>query len=202
MNRETYLNKAIDNHFIEWFSNAGVDHIARSCGGKSLKEIRSKIRVSCGFPAGVRGTSANKTIGVCWNEGCSSDNSIEIFISPIIDDSSRVLDILIHELIHAVLPTGEGHGKNFRKAALKIGLTGKMTATTASPTLINDLKKVIAKIGTYPHGKMDINNRKKQTTRMIKHECFDCNSVWRMSKKYTPESCPCCQSKHICSHWM
>ena len=194
--REHWLNEVIDKHLLSYFSHTHANVLSRRCGGQSLTDIRHKIKVSCGFPAGVRGSKSNKAIGVCWGEGASTAGNIEIFISPTIEDSSRVIDILIHELIHAILPEGEGHGKNFRACAKRLNLTGKMTATVASDVLLYDIQKMLKDVGEYPHAKMQMSNHKKQTTRMIKHECINCGAIWRMSRKYIPQCCPNCAADY------
>ena len=196
MNRETWFNNIIDNQLISYFEYTKADYYSIKCGGKSLKDARNKIKVSCGFPSGVRGSSANKTIGVCWTEKVSADGNIEIFISPKIANSARAIDILIHELVHAILPDGEGHGKNFRACATRLNLTGKMTATVANEYLINNCKDWIKAEGEYPHAEMILSDRKKQTTRMIKHECNECGAIWRMSRKYVPQCCPNCAADY------
>jgi hypothetical protein len=54
----------------------------------------------------------------------------EIMISPVLDDPMRVAGVLAHELVHATVGTQHGHKGPFAKLAKKIGLEGKMTATT------------------------------------------------------------------------
>ena len=64
----------------------------------------------------------------------------------------RILDILLHELIHARLPDGAGHNKDFRTWMKKLGLKGKPTATIAekgSP-LYDKLKEIVEKLGPLP----------------------------------------------------
>jgi len=74
------------------------------------------------------------------------------------------------------------HGKEFRKMALAVGLTGKMTATTESPELKIQIEKWIAELGEYPHAKMTLNDsRKKQSTRLLKLECTHCGFICRAS---------------------
>ena len=59
--------------------------------------------------------------------------------------------------------------------ALACGLTGRMTATTETPELVETIKKIEKKIGKYPHKKLNYEiGRKKQSTRQIKVECPDC----------------------------
>ena len=130
-----------------------------------------KIRFSCGF-TGSR--SGNIAIGVCWYPQCSADKTTEIFISPVLADPLRVLDVLIHELIHTIRPTA-GHGVAFKRIAVAAGLTGKMTATVASDDLVKKLKPIAKRLGKYPHAELDagavVGGKKKQGTRLIALKC-------------------------------
>ena len=154
-----------------------------------------KLRVACSFTGhGVKGNA----IGECWATICSKDSACEIMISPVLDDPSRVLDVLLHELIHAVLGIEEGHGKVFRALATDLGLTGKMTATIASPDLVEDLKPIIEQLGAYPHAALTamVGPKKKQTTRLIKLvcPCEDCGYTVRTTAKWLEvgyPTCPC-----------
>ena len=76
--------------------------------------------VSCGFPSsGVR----SGHIGQCHPSSSSRDGRNQIFISPVLHDAFDVLDTLVHELVHAVDDCQHKHGKEFRKIAVRIGLT-------------------------------------------------------------------------------
>ena len=104
------------------------------------------------------------------------------------DDSLRVLDVLVHELIHAIDDCQSGHGAPFRRIALAVGLTGKMTATVASPELEEKLKVILEKLGEYPHAKIQA-VKKKQSTRMIKHVCEnECGAIIYASRKQSEEN--------------
>jgi hypothetical protein len=123
------------------------------------------------------------------------DKIAQVFINPIIEDSVRALDILVHEMIHVAYPTS-GHKGDFKKAALKVGLTGKMTATVAGPELKVWLEKITQEnLGVYPHAQIMLSSRKKQTTRLIKQVCNDCGYVVRSAKTWIdcagPVICPC-----------
>ena len=74
----------------------------------------------------------------------------EIFISPVLSESERVLDVLSHEMIHAIDDCQSGHKGAFRKMAKAIGLEGKMTSTSAGEKLTEKLKEIISRIGNYP----------------------------------------------------
>lgn len=144
------------------------------------------VYVSVGFPKGSRG-SKNKAIGQCHPSELSADEKAHIFIHPELDQSTRVLDVLVHELIHAVDGCESGHKGAFKQMATKCGLTGKMTATEASPELVERLNVIVQQIGEYPHARLDSSGGKKQGTRMIKCECPECGYIAYTSRKWLDE---------------
>jgi len=147
-----------------------------------------KVKISCGYPStGAKG----KRIGEC--HGSSNNGSNEIFIHPRLEKSNDVSGVLAHELIHAYDDCKNGHGPAFRKIAIAIGLEGKMTATTVSDALMETINKIVKKIGKYPHKKLSNANKKKQTTRMIKVVCSNCNIYHvRMSRTMYEMAKPNC----------
>jgi hypothetical protein len=74
----------------------------------------------------------------------------DLFISPDLSDSTEVLATLMHELIHVAIKGG-GHGEAFTVLALKLGLTGPMTATSPGEDCRVYLKSIIDQIGEYPN---------------------------------------------------
>lgn len=154
-----------------------------------------KVRYTCGFPSKGGLARKKQTIGQCWDKGCSKDDTFEISVSPTQADSSRVLDILLHEMIHAAVGLKCGHKGDFKKCATACGLAGKMTATGAGPELAADLAKLAEQLGPYPHAKLEgrLNSGpKKQGTRMLKMECEDCGYVARTTKKWVETGLPTC----------
>jgi len=146
-------------------------------------EVPTDIKVSCGFPLTGGKNSRKQTIGNCFSRSASKNEINEIFISPVLSESERVLDVLSHEMIHAIDDCQSGHKGAFRKMAKAIGLEGKMTATTAGEKLTEKLKEIISRIGNYPHGEVSTNVAKKQTTRNIKVACSECDFSYRTSRK-------------------
>jgi hypothetical protein len=105
-----------------------------------------------------------------------------------------VLDVLIHELIHVADDNEHGHKGPFAEWATRLGLQGRMTATTASVTLAAEMVTLAATLGEYPHAELTplpdapvtvpatpdapaVPRRRatsgpaKQTTRMLKVQC-------------------------------
>lgn len=154
-----------------------------------------KFRVSCGFPKGGRGA-----IGQAWTPSASGDATAELFISPKLEElvkvgSAGVLDVLVHELIHAVVGNEAGHKGPFRKLAKAIGLQGKMTATVTDEALANRLLELTAALGPYPHAQLSSLTVTKQTTRMLKVQCDGCGFTCRTTRKWLDEvgtpTCAC-----------
>ena len=146
-------------------------------------EIPENLRVSVGFPKGVRGGKNGKAIGQCWTQKVSADGTYEMFISPELDEPVRVLDVLTHEIVHAVVGIEAGHKKPFRDCAVSVGLEGKMTATVAGEELKAELTKVSEVLGDYPHAKLNpMDGAKKKGSRLLKFVCPECGAVVRISR--------------------
>jgi hypothetical protein len=149
--------------------------------------IPSTVRVSIGFPSGGK---RGKAIGECWSSACSGDGHFEIFIHPGQADSSRIADILTHELIHAAVGLEAKHGPRFAKVARDLGLTGKMTATVAGDRWHEWADPIVAELGPIPHAALSgmSSGPKKQTTRLIKCECDQCGFTFRTTAKWIAEA--------------
>lgn len=198
VNREAWLHNAIDAlrpRFIEI--------------GMPLPD---KLHVSVGFGYGAKRESA-VVLGQCWARRASEDGVNHIFLSPELDDTARVLDVLLHELIHAADDNQSGHKGAFAEAATRLGLEGKMTATVASVTLAAELMCMADALGAYPHGKLNATVARvkapvgpdgkqvpahsgpgKQTTRMLKVVCPADGYTVRTTAKWLAvgmPSCPC-----------
>ena len=61
------------------------------------------------------------------------------------------LEILVHELVHAIDDCQSGHRGNFRLIAKAIGLEGRMSQTQASPSLRSKLAIVAENLCEFPH---------------------------------------------------
>lgn len=164
-------------------------------------ELPERVRYSCGWPGGARG--GKKRIGECWHKEASADESIEIFISPVLGDGMKAADTLAHELVHACLPPGAAHGPVFKKLAVAFGLVGKMTNAGAGPELTAKLAEIIDRIGPYPHAELmsgdgAADKPKVQKSRQRKVFCPDCGGdgdnayICRMSQKCIDRGLPVC----------
>ncbi len=114
-------------------------------------KVPAKLQAACGWPKASR-----RAIGQCWSPSASADETTQMYISPTEANPVKVVDILLHEMIHAVVGCEHGHKGPFRTLAKDFGFAGKMTATyadegTALETL---LKGITNKLGPYPHAAM------------------------------------------------
>lgn len=167
----------------EWL--ARFTEKARPHFKKAGHPLPKKVRVSVGFPSkGIRA----KSIGECWSDTSTTDGVCEIFIRPSLqDDGSRIADVLTHELCHAALGHEEGHGKQFKYLATSLGLTGKMTATIAGEGWHAWADPIVKELGKFPGAKLEgmlAGGKKKQTTRMIKLVCTECEWSCRTTNSH------------------
>ncbi|MGZ5080735.1 MAG: hypothetical protein ACXWBT_14405 [Usitatibacter sp.] len=191
------MKPAIDSR-EDWLmaAIAALRPIAKAAG----YTVPEKVRASCGFPKGRAG--CGKAIGQCFSHVCSKDGWFETFISPELADSSRVMDILVHEIGHATVGLKAGHRKPFADWCKKMHLAGPWTATTAGEHFEREVfTPVMHQLGgvKYPHAALtaggETTGPKKQSTRMVKCECKDCGYTARTSRLWLetvgPPICPC-----------
>jgi len=179
MNREQWLLEAVEL-MRPWFEEV-------------KKPLPETVRVSMGYSKGHR----KNTLAVCYNSHSSEDKVHQVFLSPELppDDPSRVLDVLLHELVHAADDGVSGHTGEFKRVAQELGLEGKMTATVASESLKQKLAPIVDKLGEFPHAKLDPSKRiKPQKTYMLKIICTDpgCDYLLRTTKKHAEKGIPTC----------
>jgi hypothetical protein len=91
---------------------------------------------------------AKKRIGVAYPP---TKKTHHVFVSASLQDGPRVLDVLLHEMIHIAIGVEMKHGPVFRRTALACGLTGKMTATVAGDELKEFCERLDEFLGGYPH---------------------------------------------------
>lgn len=168
------LNEAKDERIQEkihstreaWLS-AAVETISEEIF--SPKFTVPPVRVSVGWPGG-RGPKQN-TIGQCWPGDAASDSVGQIFISPVLAEPVKVLETLVHEMVHAINhANGEtGHRGPFKSIAVAVGLEGKMTSTHAGLKLAEKLEEIGTELGKYPHAAINLADKPKvQKTYMLK----------------------------------
>lgn len=100
----------------------------------------------------------------------------------------------MHELVHAVDDCQSGHGENFKKIALDVGLKGPMRSAGAGDWLEQDLIRIAEKLGSFPHGRLSLPVRTMQKApKRPGAKCGKCGYEVVMLKRYLhlgPPLCP------------
>ena len=178
----------------EWLTSAAAE-LGRELFLPLDKKMPDKWRVAGSWPSRGAASSKNATIGQCFSPNVSGDTTTEMLVSMSQDDPTEVLAILAHEMVHAIEGLEAGHGKVFKRTALAIGLTGKMTNTRPGEAFKRDVAPILERLGPYPHAAVDITQRKKQGKRMVKMECKESGYIARTTKTNIetvgPTICPC-----------
>ena len=174
----------------EWLT-AAVEEF-RAVFAAQAVPIPAKVRVSCGFPSTAKRSGA---IGECWADTASADKSMEIMVSPVLSDTHRVVDVLVHELCHTTAGA-MNHGVAFRKVADAMHLIPSALkgykATSAGPAFKQAFGPIIDGLGEYPHAELSMSTRKVQATRMLKAVCPSCGYTIRLTHKWAAQGLPTC----------
>jgi len=175
-NREQWLMAAVD-HLIPIFERAGY--------------AVPLVKVSVGFPStGGKG----RHLGQCWSTKSAVDGVNQIFIAPHLQTPFDFLDTLVHELVHAIDDCESGHGENFKKIALDVGLKGPMRSACAGDWLKQDLIRIEERLGSFPHGRLNLPVRAMQKApKRPGARCSKCGYEIVMFKRYLhlgPPVCP------------
>lgn len=133
----------------------------------SKHKLPKRLQVACGFPR----SATTRAIGQCWDPKVSANGTTQMFICPSIADPIEVLGTLLHEMIHAAVGLKAGHRGAFRKMAIEVGLTGKMTATVVEEKsdLERSLKRVAKGLGRYPHAPMQKRARSTKPKKWVRY---------------------------------
>lgn len=174
----------------EWL-NAAVTEL-RPLFATQGHPLPDRIRVTCGFPSQNARARKHRTIGEHWSAKASTDNSHEIFISPIQDDPFEVFGVLIHELAHAATD-GDGHRGRFPALVRGLWLEGKVTATVIGQAFRDNFGSLIDSLGAYPHSALNVPAKGKvQSTRMLKAACPSCGYTIRLTRRWADIGLPIC----------
>ena len=188
--REAWLMTAIEN-FRPMFEEIGT-------------ALPEKIRISTGWTKRARANS----IGWTWISDAAEDKVSNVFVSPEISDSVKVLAVTLHELIHVADDCQHGHTGEFKKMWAALGFTGKATQCTPGEDLQDTLEALVCLLGDYPHAKMIVGETgkssgpAKQVARQIKFTCeTNPDNKVRISRgnvaKYGAPLCACHQEEMV-----
>lgn len=149
----------------------------------------AKFRVTCGWPCKNATSRKVRRVGECHSELSSTDGHHEIFISPFLAEPGEVSGTLAHEMAHVAAGIKAGHGGKFNTVCKHVGLTnGKPTQAMPGPGLVEELAKLVAKLGAYPHAAMRRVAKPTKPSSAWKLLCPKCGCKFTVSKKWIEQS--------------
>lgn len=161
-----------------------------SKAGYSMPNIVTTI----GFPSRQAVSPVRRTAGQCWESSVSENGVSFICISPLIKTDVERLDILAHEMAHAVDDCKSGHRGNFVKICKAVGLTkDKPTRASAGAALMHVIEQISRELGPCPFTALNYTPRvRKASAPTHKLECPQCQFTCRTSEGNVVMSLPTC----------
>jgi hypothetical protein len=197
-NAETWFLAAIDA-VRPWFKEIETEDVKY--------DIPSPVNVDHSFTE--HGTRKGPT-GSFWSGATMSNGVPKVIIRSNTADPFKLLEALMHQLVHAVVGPEHKHGMPFKACALPLGLVGPMSHSTAGVRLTARLKTLEEDLGPFPRGAHnfeaqgpDGNERKQrlvadveeaQRCRQLKAECPvpGCGYVARVTALHLRRGAPLC----------
>ena len=180
---------------VKGSKSIGHDHAKTGSKTPAHYKCRpSQIRVSCSLLSA--GMNHGNAIAHVHLKHATGNNYHEIRMGAHLggrktrESSSRVADILLHEMIHTMFPF-DGHKGGFKDVAHSIGLLSPMTATTANLALKERIDNNVVKVlGRYPHKGVKLVPRGKRGkgSRLVKCSCPECGCIIRLTRKWINEA--------------
>ena len=168
-----------------------AEHYGGSPGDYTYKP--NKVRFSCSLMGDAStGMASGNALAHCHYAHATGNNYHEIRMNVTLggrrtkDESSRVADVLLHEMVHT-MAIRCGHTGSFALIARSVGLHGKLTSTVASEELRNAIwEQVVTRLGKYPHKAVKLipRGQRKKGSRLIKCICPKCEFNLRTTRKW------------------
>lgn len=153
----------------------------------------NKVRFACSLMGdAATGMASGNALAHCHYAHATGNSYHEIRMNVTLggrrtkDESSRVADILLHEMIHT-MAVRCGHRGSFAVIARTVGLKGKLTSTVASDELRSAIwSQVVTRLGKYPHKAVKLipRGQRKKGSRLIKCICPICEFNLRTTRKW------------------
>lgn len=165
---------------------------------------RDQVALAYSFPSKGAARNAKKaTLGECHHaelKGKGECGELEkkalITVHPSeFESDERVLAVLAHEMLHAALGPGVGHGSPFPSRAKALGLDGKPTCTTCGEGFRKWIEYARPKLPKFPSGALEI-TRKVQGTRNRLYMCM-CPVKLRCGRDDLDATCNVCESPFL-----
>ena len=152
------------------------------------------IVTTIGFPSRQAVSPVRRTGGQCWASSISENGVNFICISPLIKTDVERLDILAHEMVHAVDDLKSGHRGNFVEICKAVGLTeGKPSSASAGAALMHVIEQISRELGPCPFTALNYTPRvRKAPPPTHKLECPQCQFTCRTSDGNVELGLPTC----------
>jgi hypothetical protein len=206
-------NGMLAEAIIKWVGDVPLHTTRESYIGAAVELMRPVFEArGQKLPANIRATIAftgkgwkGKARGQCWSDAMAADGATEIMVCLRETDTKRIINILTHELCHAVqflnakedgkpIAKGAGHGNTFRVVALAMDLEPTKKPTAKNPDRVvwdyalggeawaTWAQPIIDALGVCPHAALAEAYAKKeaeakQTTRMLKFTHEGCGAT-------------------------
>jgi len=182
---ELKVSKKSPEDYLTSFANWCVKYAVKN-GVGDTKNLGEKLSVHISDTRGRKTISNNnrgKAVGLCYSTVYSDNKKVRrIEIDRETSDTLKVLEIVAHEVSHAILPDNTGHKGAFVDAVFSVFKLGSIpTATSVTLEFSELIKSWLEKSGSYPYVKF-VDKRKKQTTRMVKLYCGDTDCLGATDK--------------------
>jgi hypothetical protein len=161
--------------------------------GADDKFREKAYRVTCGWPSKHATGTRKVRVGECHRADVSADGRFELFVSPLLAEPLDVAGTLCHELAHVVAGVEAGHKAPFVKVCRAVGLTaGKPSQAGPGPLLNDQLRKLIDRLGPYPHAAMKppVKAKAERPPSSLRLACLECGCVVSIGAKWLAESGP------------
>lgn len=153
------------------------------------------FRLTMGWPISRGAPGRKQVIGECHALESSTGGVHELFISPVLEEPLKVAGVVCHELAHVAAGVKAGHAKDFVKVCRHVGLTsGKPTQVMPGERLNESLRRIVAKLGEYPHKamKLALTEKKPSSGVTLRCECgFRCSTSRKWVEGVGVPTCAC-----------
>jgi hypothetical protein len=147
--------------------------------------LATQVRLTCGFPSTARRTGA---VAEVWASDASDDGTIEVLISPTLADPRAVFTTLLGALCRATDGSMSPKSDSLTRALAVMLVPGGV----AGDGFDAQYGEIIASLGEYPHAALRMQDRPKQSTRMLKAVCPSCGYTVRLTSKWAQQGMPTC----------
>lgn len=128
--------------------------------------LPEKVRVSCGFPTVSREQQVRgfRAFGQSFPASASKDGTVEVFISPVLDQAVKLNESGVLDTLAWVLAkVSENYDVDKSHRALRLQkVSGRVVST---PEFVEALAQVIEKLGAYPHAALEIEEVAKEAAK-------------------------------------